>query len=91
MKHSELIELVAEKTGVAKSDVKKVVDAAVEGIRSALASKDKVVISEIGIFSTKDNPAREARNPATGATIAVPEKTVVKFKPAKSLSDLVKG
>jgi DNA-binding protein HU-beta len=91
MKHSELIEIVAEKTGVAKSDVKKVVDVAVESIRSALASKDKVTISGIGIFSTKDNPAREARNPGTGAIIPVPAKTVVKFKPAKSLSDLVKG
>lgn len=91
MKHAELIEAVAAKTGMSKVDVKKVVDATAEGIKDALAANGKVTISEIGIFSTQNKSAREARNPATGGTIQVPAKTVVKFKPAKSLADSVNG
>jgi len=91
MKHSELIESIAEKTGMTKVDVKKVVDAATESLKDALAKGDKVIINELGIFSTKERPAREARNPATGETIQVAAKNVVKFKPAKSVADLVSG
>ena len=91
MKHAELIESVVEKTGMTKVDVKKVIDAATESVKDALANGDKVVISDIGIFSTKERPARDARNPATGETIKVAAKNVVKYKPAKALADLVSG
>lgn len=89
MKNAELINTVAEKTGLTKVDVKKVVDAATESIKDALAKGEKVTISDIGIFSTQERPERDGRNPATGATIRIPAKTVVKFKAGKALSDFV--
>ncbi len=49
----------------------------------------KVVFGNLGKLSAAKRDAREARNPSTGAIIQVPAKTVVKFKPAKALSDAV--
>ena len=51
--------------------------------------KDKASFIGFGTFSTNDRPARDGRNPSTGATIKIAAKTVVKFKPGKALAEAV--
>jgi DNA-binding protein HU-beta len=43
----------------------------------------------LGTFKINTRKPREARNPVTGETIQVPEKTVVKFGVSKSLKELI--
>ena len=43
---------------------------------------EKVVVVGFGTFRKKVKPAHKGRNPQTGESIDVPEKTTVKFKPS---------
>jgi DNA-binding protein HU-beta len=56
-----------------------------------VASGDKVAITGFGVFEKSERPARTARNPATGATIEVPESSVPKFRPGADFKALVNG
>ena len=47
-------------------------------------------LAGLGKFKVVKRKARMGRNPATGQTIKIPAKTVVKFSVAKNLKDLVK-
>jgi DNA-binding protein HU-beta len=48
-----------------------------------------VTIPGFGTFATKHRGARQGRNPATGATITIPAKKYVHFKPGKTLRERV--
>jgi len=50
-----------------------------------------VTIPDLGKFKTKDVPAREGRNPATGATITIAAARKLTFTPAKALKDSLNG
>lgn len=91
MKYSDLIDAVAGKTGATKTDAKKSVEAVFEALSDAVASKEGVTIPGFGAFSTKDRPAKQGRNPATGETMQIAAKTVVGFKPGKALKDRANG
>lgn len=85
-----LADAVHEAVGGNKSDAEKAVDTVVETIVNALKAGEEISISGLGIFSTKQRAARQARNPRTGEAIQVPEMRVPKFRPAKGLKDAVK-
>ncbi|HZK25567.1 MAG TPA: HU family DNA-binding protein [Oscillospiraceae bacterium] len=90
MNKSELIGVVAEKTGMTKKDIEKVVNAVFDGIGESLAQGDKVQIIGFGTFDVRDRKEREGRNPATGETITIPAVKVPVFKAGKALKDNVK-
>ena len=48
----------------------------------------RVSIKDFGTFKKIIQPARIARNPATGEPVEVPEKEVVKFKPSKNILNM---
>jgi nucleoid DNA-binding protein len=54
---------------------------------SALAEGQEVRIAGFGVFSVKKQKPRQGRNPKTGASVAIPAKNVVLFRP----SSLVKS
>jgi len=54
-----------------------------------LKKGDKAAFIGFGTFSTSERKARDGRNPATGATIKIPAKTLVKFKAGKALEGSV--
>jgi len=59
-------------------------------IAETLLAGDEVSLNGIGKLKIKDKPARDGRNPKTGATIPIPAQKVVKFSVAKSLKEAVK-
>lgn len=67
---------VAKAAGVKEEQVK----AVFEAVKN---SPQRVIIKGFGTFETKTRAARSGRNPQTGATIAIPAKTVLAFKAAK--------
>ena len=87
MTKTQTIAMLAEKTGQPKS--------LVEGLLDQLATlayaeaKNSFVIPGIGKLVLVHRKARQGRNPATGATIEIPAKTVVKFRVAKVCKDSV--
>lgn len=89
MTKNELIAGIAERTGKPKTVVSEILSAAGDLATDALKRGEDVVVGDIGKLSAARREARQARNPATGQMIDVAAKTVVKFKPAKSLADAV--
>ena len=91
MKTTDLIDHVAEKTGIARSAAKDAVEAMLAGIVAAAKQGEEVSLPGFGKFKVKESPAREGRNPATGDTIAIAASRKLGFAPAKQVKDALAG
>ena len=89
MNKTELIEKIAEGSGLSKVDSKKALDAAVAAIKDALVAGDKIQLVGFGTFSVSERPAREGINPATKQKIQIAAKKVAKFKAGAELADAI--
>lgn len=89
MNKGDLIGAVADKAGISKSQATDAVNAVFDGIESCLKKGDKGSFVGFGTFSTSKRAARDGRNPATGETIRIKAKTLVKFKAGKALTESV--
>jgi len=86
MTKSELIARLAEKNPhLYQRDVEKIVSTIFEEIASALGQGNRVELRGFGAFSIKKRDARNGRNPRTGETVHVEEKSVPFFKVGKEL------
>lgn len=89
MKKVELVEAVATKTGLTKSDSSKALDAVFEVITEALVKGDKVPLVGFGTFDISERAAREGRNPRTGEKVEIAARKAVVFKAGSALKDAV--
>ncbi|MGI6422084.1 MAG: HU family DNA-binding protein [Syntrophomonadaceae bacterium] len=89
MNKTDLISEVADRTGMTKKDVEKVVNAFFSTIENTLKSGDKVQLIGFGTFEVRDRQARKGRNPQTGEEISIPAARVPAFKAGKALKDAV--
>ena len=89
MNKTELIAVVAEKSGITKKDAERVVSATFETITAQLMKGEKVQISGFGIFEVKAREARVGRNPRTKEAIEIPASKAPAFKASKTLKDTV--
>jgi DNA-binding protein HU-beta len=91
MNKSELIQDVAERTGLARSQVSTVIDALFNSengaIISALRKGENVGITGFGSFRTSQRAARKGRNPQTGKEINIAASTAAGFTAGKGLKD----
>lgn len=87
MTKSELIALIAEKTGVAKTDSERSIDALQDIIINEISKGNEVTLPKMGKFSRGFRAARKGRNPQTGAEIQIKESYTAKFKSSKSFKD----
>lgn len=87
MNKTELIDKIAETSGLAKADAKKALDATVAAIKDALIAGDKIALVGFGTFSVNERPARTGINPATKEKIQIEAKKVAKFKAGAELAD----
>ncbi|PWC92980.1 hypothetical protein TSO5_16270 [Azospirillum sp. TSO5] len=91
MNKSELIDAVAEATGLSKTDSGKAVEAVFGGIESALKAGDEVRLPGFGTFAVKNRPARTGKNPRTGEPVEIAAAKAAAFKPGKGLKDALNG
>jgi DNA-binding protein HU-beta len=89
MNKAELVEAIANETGLSKSKSGDVVNAIVKTISESLAKGEKVSLTGFGTWSTNTRPERKGRNPKTGEEITIASKTVAKFKPGNELTKTV--
>ena len=89
MNKTELVAVVAEKTGLTKKDAERVINATVDTITQSLVAGEKVQVSGFGNFEVKAREARVGRNPRTKETIEIPATKLPAFKAAKALKDAV--
>ena len=88
MNKSELINAMAEKAGLTKVQAKGALEAFVAATEEAVKKNDKISLIGFGTFSVADRKARTGHNPATGKSIKIPAKKVVKFKPGAAFAKM---
>ncbi len=91
MNKSDLIAVVAEATGISKSEATNAIDATFDVIADALENGDDVRLTGFGSFGVAERAARHGRNPRTEEPIKIAASRQPKFKPGKRLKDAVNG
>ena len=97
MNKAELIERLAQQTGLQPKDARTAVDALFDTeeasglIAGELARGGKVTISGFGTFEARARKPRQGRNPRTGEMISIPATRAPAFKPGKPLKDRLKS
>lgn len=89
MTKAELINAVAQKTGLSKKDSEKAVVAVIDSISETLATGEKVALVGFGTFEVKERAAREGINPRTKEKIEIPASKLPSFKAGKGLKEIV--
>lgn len=87
MTKSALMSALADKTGLAKKEVVNLMDTLMSLAYSEVKKNGEFVVPGIGKLVKVNRKAREGRNPATGESIHIPAKTVVKFRVAKACKE----
>lgn len=79
----EIVKTVSERHGLTTTQTGQIVQVFMDQIIDELSRGNRIEFREFGIFELKRRKPRTARNPKTGDSVQVPEKTVVSFKPGK--------
>jgi DNA-binding protein HU-beta len=89
MNKAELIEALAERSGLQKQKAKKMLDAYIDIVTEAMSHNEDIVLIGFGTLLPRPQTSRLARNPKTGTPVQIPARTTVKFKPGKYLLDAI--
>jgi DNA-binding protein HU-beta len=89
MTQSEVINHFSEKFGLKRAQTKELFDELSSLAISEVTASGEFVLPGFGKLVLSKRSAREGRNPATGDTIQIPEKTSLKFRVGKSMKDAV--
>ena len=91
MNNSDLADRMAAENGVSKGDARKLVDGLFAAIVEAANKGEEVSLNGFGKFKIKDAPAREGRNPSSGAVIQIAASRKLTFSAAKAVKDKLNG
>ena len=89
MNKAELVEEVANQTGLTKKTSRETVDAVISAITDSLAREERVTLVGFGTFQVVKRKARRGVNPQTRGTIQIPAKKIAKFIAGKGLREAV--
>lgn len=89
MTKAQIIAALAEKTSMKKSEVTNVLDIITALAYSEVKKNGEFVLPGFGKMVKVNRKERMGRNPATGESIKIPAKTVVKFRLAKAAKEAV--
>ena len=89
MTKSQVLATLAEKTGMSKKDITSFMEALTALAYGETRSAGEFTLPGLGKLVKKDRAARMGRNPATGAQIQIPAKTVLKFRVAKAAKEAI--
>ena len=87
MNTKDFAKTIASQHGVTEKVARDVIDGLLDGIAKAMTKGEEVSLPGFGKFKRKETPAREGRNPATGAAMQIAASSKVTFTPAKALKD----
>ena len=86
---SQIAAAVAEKNGLTKKQAVEILESIVD--LAYKNAKNTFTLPGLGKLVLVNRKARMGRNPATGATINIAAKRVVKFRVAKAAKDAILG
>ena len=86
---SQIAATVSEKHGITKKQASEILDNLAQ--LAYKNAKNTFTLPGLGKLVLVNRKARQGRNPATGETINIPAKRVVKFRVAKAAKDAILG
>ena len=89
MTKADIVDIIAEATGLTKVETEAVIDGFLSTIKNSLQEGERVEFRGFGSFSVKKRMPKKARNPGTGEVVYLPERYVPTFKASKLLKELV--
>lgn len=89
MNKSELIDKLAEQSGISAAQAEEAVNLIYRKMRDTMIEGGRIEIRGFGSFTVKDHPGYEGRNPKTGEKIPVPPKRLPFFKVGKELKERI--
>lgn len=89
MTKSETLQALADKLGKTRKEAGEILDAIIALAVAETKKNGEFTFPGLGKLQKKHRDARMGRNPATGATISIPAKTVLKFRVAKQAKDAI--
>lgn len=89
MNKSELIERLAERSGLNVMQCEEIVNLIYKKMKDALVAGGRIEIRGFGSFVVKEYQAYQGRNPKTGEKISVPPKKLPFFKVGKELKERI--
>ena len=87
MSKTDLVNFIAEETGLTKADSSRALEAVMNGVIKGLKEEGKVSLTGFCTFAAKEKEAKEGRNPRTGETVTIPARTAVTIKAGSKLKD----
>jgi DNA-binding protein HU-beta len=90
MNKSELIDAIAESSGLTKADSGRALEGFIGAVTGALSRGDSVTLVGFGTYLVKERAERLGRNPQTGREITIQAAKIPSFKAGKTLKDAIK-
>jgi DNA-binding protein HU-beta len=81
----DIVNRVADRTGVPKMKAEQAVDALFHSMKEALTRGERIELRGFGVFVVKPRKRGVGRNPRTGEEVAIPSGKTIRFKPGKEL------
>lgn len=89
MTQTQIVQTIADKSDVTKKVAKNLLETLAQTAVTEVKKNGVFVLPGIGRLVRVDRKARMGRNPATGETIKIAAKKVVKFRVAKAAKDAI--
>jgi nucleoid DNA-binding protein len=89
MTKKEIAKKISEQSGITVLLALEAVQMVFDGITETLVDEGRIELRNFGVFEVKKRRARKARNPHTGESVSVPERSVVTFKPGREMEERV--
>ena len=89
MTKADIVNEIAEQTGLTKTDTALVVEGMLKSISNALVNGKNIEIRGFGRFKVKQRAPRTASNPRTGEAVPIPARKVPIWQPSDELKERV--
>jgi len=86
---ADIVDKIANETGLTKLETKAVVDGLLLSIIESLADGKRIELRGFGVFSVKSRKPRMARNPRTGDPVPLEERFIPTFKVSSEFQEKV--
>ena len=87
MTKAEIVNIIAQQTGIGKREVSTTIEAFMEQIRGSLTNRENVYLRGFGSFIVKHRAQKTARNISKNTTLVIEAHDLPAVKPAKSFID----
>jgi DNA-binding protein HU-beta len=89
MTKSDLINIVARKTGISKMHAEQAINSFIESLTDGLRDEKLVKITGLGSFRVRKRRAREGIDPKTKIRVELDESMTIGFRPSRLLRERI--